>query len=66
MAVFKKDLRRITISADRMFIESLDKHLKNFALTDRSRWFVEAGREKMAKEKLMLSEMEEEEEEENE
>ena len=53
MAVFKKDLRRITISADRMFIESLDKHLKNFALTDRSRWFVEAGRERCSKKPVL-------------
>ncbi|MGV2433287.1 MAG UNVERIFIED_CONTAM: hypothetical protein LVQ98_08595 [Rickettsiaceae bacterium] len=61
MAVFKGDVKRITISVPKIFAEDLDKHLKNFALTDKSRWFLEAGKEKMAQEKLMLSEREEEE-----
>ena len=58
MAVLKKDLKRVTISMPVDFLEQLNKHLKNFALTDRSSWLIEASREKMAKEKQMLSEIE--------
>ena len=58
MAVLKKDLKRVTISMPFDLLEQLNKHLKNFALTDRSSWLIEASREKMAKEKQMLSEIE--------
>lgn len=61
MAVLKKDLKRVTISVPMDFLNQLNKHLKNFALTDRSSWLIEAAREKMAKEKQMLSEIEEKE-----
>lgn len=40
------------------FLDDLNKHLKNFALTERSAWLIEAAREKMAKEKQMLVENE--------
>ena len=46
-------------------LKNLDEHIANFALTDRSRWLLDAAREKMAKEKIMLSEIEENEEENN-
>ena len=60
MAVLKTDVKRITISVPKPFLKDLDMHLKNFALTDRSRWLLEAAREKIAREKLILSEMEQE------
>ena len=63
MAVLKSDVKRITISIPKSFASDLDKHIQNFALTDKSRWLLDAAREKMAKEKLMLLEREEEEEE---
>ena len=60
MAVLKTDVKRITLSVPKSFSNDIDKHLQNFALTDRSRWLLEAAREKMAREKVMLSEIEEE------
>jgi metal-responsive CopG/Arc/MetJ family transcriptional regulator len=48
------------MSVPKKFLNELDKHLENFALTDRSRWVLEAAIEKMAREKLMLSEIEDE------
>ena len=62
MAVLKKDLKRVSILMPADFLNQLNKHLKNFALTDRSSWMLEASREKMGKEKQMLSEMEDKEE----
>ena len=56
MAVLKKDIKRVTISMPKDFLDELNKHLKNFALTERSIWLMEAAREKMAKEKQMLTE----------
>ncbi|MBP7190482.1 MAG: hypothetical protein KA998_04505 [Rickettsiaceae bacterium] len=64
MAILKSELKRVSISVPKTFLKSLDDHLANFALTDRSRWLIEAAREKMAKEKVTLSEIEEEEDEE--
>jgi metal-responsive CopG/Arc/MetJ family transcriptional regulator len=64
MAILKSEVKRISISMPKSFLKNLDDHLANFALTDRSRWLIEAAREKMAKEKVSLSEMEEEEDEE--
>ena len=61
MAVLKSEIKRITITAPKQFLKDLDGHLKNYALTDRSRWIIEAAKEKMAKEKQVLSEIEEEE-----
>ena len=58
MAVLKKDLKRVTLLMPADFLNQLNKHLRNFALTDRSSWMLEAAREKMAKEMQMLSEME--------
>jgi hypothetical protein len=58
MAVLKTDVKRITISIPKVFLQDLDQHINNFALTDRSRWLIDAAKEKMAKEKEMLSEME--------
>ena len=57
MAVLKKDLKRVTVSMPLDFLTQLNKHLKNFALTDRSSWLIDAAREKMAKEKQMLIEI---------
>jgi metal-responsive CopG/Arc/MetJ family transcriptional regulator len=59
MAVLKADIKRITMSVPKSFLKDLDTHLKNFA-TDRSRWLLEAAREKIAREKLILSELEQE------
>ena len=42
------------------FLEELNKHLKNFALIDRSVWIIDAIREKMSKEKQMLAESDKE------
>lgn len=41
------------------FLKDLDAHLKNFALTDRGRWIFDAAKEKLAQEKILLTEMEE-------
>ena len=41
------------------FIKDLDSHLKNFALTDRSRWILDAAKEKLAQEKILLIELKE-------
>lgn len=65
MAVLKNDIKRISITIPKMFLNDLDKHLENFALTDRGRWLFEAAREKIAREKLMLSEIEDERDEES-
>lgn len=61
MAVLKSDVKRVSISVPKLFLKDLDEHLANFALTDRSRWILDAAKEKMAREKIMLSEREEEE-----
>ena len=59
MAILKSEIKRISITASKQFLNDLDIHLKNYALTDRGRWMVEAAKEKMAKEKQILSEMKE-------
>ncbi|MDC0865117.1 hypothetical protein OAP56_04145 [Rickettsiaceae bacterium] len=41
----------------KQFLSELHCHVNNFALTDRSRWLIEAAKEKMAKEKEILSEI---------
>lgn len=51
MALLKSDVKGVSKS----FLRDLDAHLKNFALTDRSRWLLDA-----AQEKILLSEIEEE------
>ena len=61
MAILKKDVKKITISISKDFSDELTEHLKNFALTNRGQWIVEAAKERMAKEKQMLSELDEEE-----
>lgn len=62
MAVLKTDVKRMTISVPKSFANDLEQHLKNYALTDKSRWMLDAAREKMAKEKQVLSEREAEDE----
>jgi len=57
MAVLKTDVKRITLTMPKQFLSELDCHVNNFALTDRSRWLIEAAKEKMAKEKEILSEI---------
>ena len=51
MAVLKGDIKRVTVSIPKSFLKDLDSHLKNFALTDRSRWLFEAAKEKLSQEK---------------
>ena len=62
MAILKSEIKRISITASKQFLNDLDIHLKNYALTDRGRWMIEAAKEKMAKEKEILSEMSEDDE----
>ncbi len=57
MAVLKGEVTRVTLSAPKSLLRELDNHLKNFALTDRSRWILDAVRDKLAREKIMLSEI---------
>lgn len=57
MAVLKSEVKRLTISVPKKFVSELDAHLSNFALTDRSKWIIEASKEKLAKEKELLSEI---------
>jgi metal-responsive CopG/Arc/MetJ family transcriptional regulator len=57
MAVLKNDVKRITLTVPKQFLLELDNHVNNFALTDRSRWLIDAAKEKMAKEKVLLSEI---------
>jgi len=59
MAVLKGDVKRVTVSMPKSFLRDLDSHLKNFALTDRSRWLLDAAKEKLAQEKILLSEIKE-------
>lgn len=59
MAVLKSDVQRVTLSVPKAFLKDLDLHLKNFALTDRSRWILEAAKEKLAQEKILLTEIKE-------
>lgn len=59
MAVLKNEVKRITLTVPKQFIVELDNHINNFALTDRSRWLIDAAKEKMAKEKVILSEIHE-------
>ncbi len=61
MAVLKSDVKRVTLSVPKSFLSELDEHINQFALTDRSRWLIEAAKEKMAKEKEMLAEINSEE-----
>lgn len=61
MAVLKNDVKRVTLTVPKQFLSELDEHINNFALTDRSRWIIEAAKEKMAKEKVLLSEIQSEE-----
>ena len=60
MAVLKTDTKRIASSVQKSFLSDLDNHLKNFALTDRSRWILDAAEEKLSQEKTQLHEMREE------
>lgn len=62
MAVLKSDVQRVTVSIPKSFLKDLDTHLKNFALTDRSRWILEAAKEKLAQEKMQLIEMKQQQE----
>jgi metal-responsive CopG/Arc/MetJ family transcriptional regulator len=57
MAVLKSEIKRISITASKQFLKDLDDHLQNYAVTDRGRWMIEAAKEKMAKEKEILSEI---------
>lgn len=57
MAVLKNDVKRITLTVPKQFLIELDNHINNFALTDRSRWIIDAAKEKMAKEKVIISEI---------
>jgi metal-responsive CopG/Arc/MetJ family transcriptional regulator len=59
MAVLKGDVKRVTVSIPKSFLKDLDSHLKNFALTDRSRWLLDAAKEKLAQEKILLTEIKE-------
>ena len=59
MAVLRGDVKRVTISVPKSFLRDLDAHLKNFALTDRSKWLLEAAKEKIAQEKILLTEIKE-------
>ena len=61
MSVLKKDIKRITISLPKNFLDELNNHLKKFALIDRSTWAIGAIREKMAKEKQMMADNDSEE-----
>lgn len=63
MAVLKGDVKRVTVSMPKSFLRDLDSHLKNFALTDRSRWLLDAAKEKLAQEKILLTEIEKEQDE---
>lgn len=56
MAILRRDMKRITLAMSKQFLTELDAHLKHFA-TDRSMWLREAAREKLAKEKVMLNEI---------
>jgi metal-responsive CopG/Arc/MetJ family transcriptional regulator len=56
VSVLKKDIKRVTLSMPKNFLDEFNKHLKNFALTERSLWIIDAMREKMSKEKQMLAE----------
>jgi metal-responsive CopG/Arc/MetJ family transcriptional regulator len=60
MAVLKSEVKRVTVSMPKSFLRDLDLHLKNFALTDRSRWILDAAKEKLAQEKILLTEIREE------
>ena len=62
MAVLKGDVKSVTVSIPKSFLKDLDSHLKNFALTDRSRWLLDAAKEKLAQEKILLTEIKEEKE----
>ena len=62
MAVLRGDVQRVTLSIPKSFLKDLGSHLKNFALTDRSRWLLEAAKEKLAQEKILLTEIKEEKE----
>lgn len=57
MTVLKADVKRITLTVPKQFLLELDQHVNNFALTDRSRWLLDAAKEKMAKEKVILDEI---------
>ena len=59
MAVLRSDVKRVTISVPKSFLRDLDTHLKNFALTDRSKWILEAAKEKIAQERILLTEIQE-------
>lgn len=57
MAVLKSDVKRITLTVPNQFLSELDEHVNNFAFTNRSTWLLDAAKEKMAKEKQILSEI---------
>lgn len=57
MAVLKTEVKRITLTVPKQLLQELNSHVKQFALTDRTRWVTEAIKEKIAKEKVILSEI---------
>ena len=57
MSVLKTEVKRVTVTMPKPFLRDLDSHLKKFALTDRSRWLLEAAKEKLSQEKLQLNEI---------
>ena len=59
MAILKGDVTRVNVSMPKSFLRDLEVHLKNFALTDRGRWILEAAKEKLAQEKILLTEIQE-------
>jgi metal-responsive CopG/Arc/MetJ family transcriptional regulator len=63
MAVLKGEVKRVTLTIPKSFLRDLDSHLKNFALTDRSRWLLDAAKEKLAQEKILLTEIKKEQDE---
>ena len=50
-AVLKGDAQRVTLSIPKSFLKDVDSRLKKFALTDSSRWLLEAAKKKLAQEK---------------
>jgi metal-responsive CopG/Arc/MetJ family transcriptional regulator len=63
MAILKSEAKKIAIIMPTSFLTELDQHLKNYALIDRSQWLLDAARERMAKEKQFLRELQENKEE---
>jgi metal-responsive CopG/Arc/MetJ family transcriptional regulator len=57
MAVLRDDVQRVSVTMPKSFLRDLNSHLKNFALTDRGKWLLEAAKEKLAQEKILLTEI---------